>query len=121
MRLPETPEAALAETDRAAAWLRTRYPEVPTALNSSQTGYLAFWTCVLTLPLPANMGFHQLTDRKHSHRWPQHVDDLLEDMGLAVMRSGGNGLTWPFKVIDLKEIAHLKEERDAKRPARNAA
>ncbi|OJT15472.1 hypothetical protein TRAPUB_7343 [Trametes pubescens] len=97
MRLPETPEAALAETDRAAAWLRTRYPEVPTALNSSQTGYLAFWT------------------------WPQHVDDLLEDMGLAVMRSGGNGLTWPFKVIDLKEIAHLKEERDAKRPARNAA
>ncbi|EIW61544.1 FAD/NAD-P-binding domain-containing protein [Trametes versicolor FP-101664 SS1] len=96
MRLPETPEAALAETDRAAAWLRTRYPEVPTALNSSHTGYLAFWT------------------------WPQHVDDLLEDMGLAVMRSGGNGLTWPFKVIDLKEIAHLKEERDAKRSTRDA-
>ncbi|KAL1940037.1 hypothetical protein VTO73DRAFT_9372 [Trametes versicolor] len=96
MRLPETPEAALAEADRAAAWLRTRYPQVPTALNSSHTGYLAFWT------------------------WPQHVDDLLEDMGLAVMRSGGNGLTWPFKVIDLKEIAHLKEERDVKRSARNA-
>lgn len=60
------------------------------------------------------------TDCKYSYRWPQHVDDLLEDMGLAVMRSGGNGLTWPFKVIDLKEIAHLKEERDAKRSVRNA-
>lgn len=37
-----------------------------------------------------------------------------------MMRSGGNGLTWPFKVIDLKEIAHLKEERDAKRSTRGA-
>ena len=31
------------------------------------------------------------------------------------MRSGGNWFTWPFKVIDLKEIQFLKEERDAKR------
>ena len=49
------------------------------------------------------------------YRWPQHVDDLLEDMGLPIMRSGGNALTWPFKVVDLKEISTLKEERDAKR------
>ena len=34
-------------------------------------------------------------------------------MGLPVMRSGGNALTWPFKVIDIKEIKYLKEERDA--------
>ncbi|CDO75211.1 hypothetical protein BN946_scf184794.g18 [Trametes cinnabarina] len=91
MRIPQTPEDALKETERAAAWLKRRYPEVPTALNASLTGYLAFWS------------------------WPQHADDLLEDMRLPVMRGGGNGLTWPFQVVDLKEIEHLKEERDAKR------
>ncbi|KAH9899419.1 FAD/NAD-P-binding domain-containing protein [Cubamyces lactineus] len=91
MRLPKTQEAAFAETERAAAWLKQRYPEIPTALNTSHTGYLAFWT------------------------WPQHVDDLLDDMELPSMRSGGNGLTWPFKVIDLNEIKYLKEERDTKR------
>jgi dimethylaniline monooxygenase (N-oxide forming) len=49
------------------------------------------------------------------HSWPQFVDDLLEDMGVPAMRSGGNWLTWPFKVIDLHEISTLKEERDANR------
>lgn len=48
-------------------------------------------------------------------RAPQHADDLLEDMGLRVIRSGGNWLTWPFQVVDLSEIRTLKEERDAKR------
>ena len=43
------------------------------------------------------------------------VDDLLEDMHLRSMRSGGNWLTWPFKVIDLQEIVNLGEERRAKR------
>ena len=45
------------------------------------------------------------------------MDTLLEDMGLPIMRSGGNWLTWPFKVNDLREIARLKEERDAQRAA----
>lgn len=39
------------------------------------------------------------------------ADGLLEDMQLRTMRSGGNTLTWPFKVIDLEEIRYLKEER----------
>ncbi|KAI0758131.1 FAD/NAD(P)-binding domain-containing protein [Fomes fomentarius] len=91
MRIPATPEAALAETERHAAWLRQRYPQIPTALRGSHMSYLAFWS------------------------WPQHVDDLLEDMGLLIMRSGGNALTWPFQVVDLKEIQNLKEERDARR------
>ena len=46
MRLPKTPEAAFAETEREAAWLKQRYPEIPTALNASLTGDLAFWTYV---------------------------------------------------------------------------
>lgn len=36
-------------------------------------------------------------------------------MGLKVMRSGGNWLTWPFRVVRTKELAGLKEERDARR------
>ncbi|KAI0047566.1 hypothetical protein FA95DRAFT_1662704, partial [Auriscalpium vulgare] len=48
-------------------------------------------------------------------RWPQWIDGLLEDMGLRTRRSGGNFLTWPFKVVRVQEIATLKEERDARR------
>lgn len=48
-------------------------------------------------------------------RWPQVVDEILEDLELPSLRSGGNWFTWPFKVIDLTEIATLREERDAKR------
>jgi dimethylaniline monooxygenase (N-oxide forming) len=43
------------------------------------------------------------------------VDDLLDDMELPSMRSGGNWLTWPFRVISVDEIATLGEERRAKR------
>ncbi|KAH9854923.1 FAD/NAD-P-binding domain-containing protein [Lenzites betulinus] len=97
MRIPQTPEAAFAATEREAAWLKRRYPEIPTALYPSRASYLAFWT------------------------WPQHADDLLEDLGLPIMRGGGNALTWPFKVIQLEEIRDLKEERDEARRAANAA
>jgi dimethylaniline monooxygenase (N-oxide forming) len=51
------------------------------------------------------------------HSWPQAVDELLEDMGFKTIRSGGNWLTWPFKVIDLEEISKLKEEREENRYA----
>ena len=39
------------------------------------------------------------------------MDELLRDMHLRAWRSGGNWLTWPFKVIDLSQIATLGEER----------
>ena len=42
--LPKTPEAALKHAKRDAAWLRTRYPEIPTAVWGSHTSYLAFWS-----------------------------------------------------------------------------
>lgn len=54
------------------------------------------------------------------YRWPQIVDEILEDLELPSLRSGGNWLTWPFKVIDLTEIATLREERDAKRLQRSS-
>ncbi|KAI1795062.1 FAD/NAD(P)-binding domain-containing protein [Ganoderma leucocontextum] len=91
MRLPATPEAALEETERQSAWLRHRYPQVSPTANSSHTSNIGFWG------------------------WPQVADDLLEDMGLEAMRSGGSWLTWPFRVVQIKEIAGLKEERDARR------
>lgn len=56
--------------------------------NESYSSNLAFWT------------------------WPQVIDEMLSDMGLKVYRSGGSWFTWPFKVIELKEIEKLKEERD---------
>jgi len=49
------------------------------------------------------------------YSWPQAVDDLLEDMELPIHRSGGNWFTWPFKVIEPKEISSLGEERRKKR------
>ncbi|KAF9078184.1 hypothetical protein BDP27DRAFT_1413103 [Rhodocollybia butyracea] len=91
LKLPSSPEEALAHADRNSAWLRKRYPGTLLWANESYSSNLAFWT------------------------WPQTIDELLKDMGLATYRSGGNWLTWPFKVIELTEIEHLKEERDAMR------
>ncbi|TEB27449.1 FAD/NAD(P)-binding domain-containing protein [Coprinellus micaceus] len=45
--------------------------------------------------------------------WPQAADDLLDDMHLPTRRSGGNWLTWPFKLIETKELSKLTEERRA--------
>ncbi|KAG6840188.1 hypothetical protein C0991_008352 [Blastosporella zonata] len=91
MRLPSSAEEALVSAERNSAWLRKRFPDMLLWVNESYSSNLAFWT------------------------WPQLVDELLEDMYLPSMRSGGNWLTWPFKVIDLKEIVNLGEERQSKR------
>lgn len=91
MRLPSSPEEALKHADRNAKWMRKRYPDQLLLVNESHSSTVCFLA------------------------WPQYIDELLEDMGLRSMRSGGNWLTWAFKVIDVQEIATLKEERDAQR------
>ncbi|KAJ6620258.1 FAD/NAD-P-binding domain-containing protein [Mycena sp. CBHHK59/15] len=91
MKLPKTPEEALKHTERDAMWLRKRHPDLNLSLNEACTSYSVFWT------------------------WPQHSDELLEDMYLPSMRSGGNWFTWPFKVISIDELATLHEEREANR------
>ncbi|KAI0302909.1 FAD/NAD-P-binding domain-containing protein [Multifurca ochricompacta] len=91
LRLPKTVEEARASAEVDAAWVRRRYPHVLNWFGESNTTAVWFWT------------------------WPQFVDDLLEDMGVPSMRSGGNWLTWLFKAVDLDEIIDLKAERDAKR------
>ncbi|OBZ73499.1 hypothetical protein A0H81_06151 [Grifola frondosa] len=96
MRLPPTVEDACADAERSAAWIRQRNP----------TCYCRTLTVLLCHSAPLTFPFF---------RWPQAVDDLLEEMGLQIMRSGGSWLTWPFKVIEVREISTLKEERDAKR------
>ncbi|KAJ3575500.1 hypothetical protein NP233_g1053 [Leucocoprinus birnbaumii] len=91
MNLPSSAEEAIAEAERSAAWMKKRYPTMDSWVNASYMGSLDFWN------------------------WPQAVDDLLEDMRLPIHRSGGSWLTWPLKVIDLKEIASLGDERRVKR------
>ncbi|TFY62439.1 hypothetical protein EVJ58_g3861 [Rhodofomes roseus] len=93
LQLPLTAEEAMASAAYNAAWLRRRYPNIHMSANDSVSSDFALWC------------------------WPQILDTLLEDMQLPIMRSGGNALTWPFQVIDVKEIAHLKEEREALRNA----
>ncbi len=56
-----------------------------------------------------------LVDLLFLFSWCQHVDTLLMDMRLPHMRSGGNWFTWPFQVIEQKEIATLGEERRVRR------
>lgn len=111
MRLPSSIETALAHTERNSAWLRKRFPDMLLWTNESYSSNLAFWTYVAEL-LRAYYTHLLLSP---SFSWPQAVDELLEDMYLPSMRSGGNWLTWPFKVIDLKEIVNLGEERRLKR------
>ncbi|KAI6046405.1 FAD/NAD(P)-binding domain-containing protein [Pisolithus marmoratus] len=91
MRLPSSPEEAEKIAGKNAAWMRRRFPEMLLWVNESYSSDLAFWS------------------------WPQAMDELLEDMGVPIMRSGGNWLTWPFKVITPAEIKNLREERRAKR------
>ncbi|KAF9240381.1 FAD/NAD(P)-binding domain-containing protein [Melanogaster broomeanus] len=93
MRLPSTVEEALAETDRKAAWMRKRFPDMLLWINESYSSGLAFWS------------------------WPQAIDELLDDMEVPSMRTGGNWLTWPLRVISLDEIASLGKERRIKREA----
>lgn len=93
MRLPSSPEEATKLSGKNAAWMRRRFPEMLLWVNESYSSDLAFWS------------------------WPQAMDDLLEDMGVPIMRSGGSWLTWPFKIITPAEIKNLREERRAKREA----
>lgn len=93
MRLPSSPEDALIHAERNGAWMRQRFPESLLWVNEAYSSSLAFWS------------------------WPQAMDELLDDMGLPSMRSGGNWLTWPFKVISPAEIKELGKERHAKREA----
>lgn len=51
------------------------------------------------------------------YRWPQAADEILEDMHVRSLRSRGNWLTWPFRVIDLSELSMLGAERRAVREA----
>ncbi|TFK17634.1 FAD/NAD(P)-binding domain-containing protein [Coprinopsis marcescibilis] len=91
MRIPESAEEALALSQKQSAWMRLRYPGMIAWVNESYSGSLDFWT------------------------WPQAADELLEDMYLPTQRSRGNWLTWPFKVIEIKELATLSDERRAMR------
>ncbi|KAJ7158254.1 FAD/NAD-P-binding domain-containing protein [Mycena crocata] len=91
MNIPKTSGAAYEYTERNAAWIRKRYPDALLRVNESYSGDIVFYA------------------------WPQYTDQLLDEMGLRNMRSGGNWLTWPFRVIDIKEISTLAEERKAKR------
>ncbi|KDR77612.1 hypothetical protein GALMADRAFT_245759 [Galerina marginata CBS 339.88] len=87
MRLPSSPKEAIADAEIRSAWMRRRYPNMLSWVNESYSCTLDFWT------------------------WPQAADELLEDMYVPSMRSGGNWLTWAFRVIDLKELSTLHEER----------
>lgn len=112
LRIPSSVDEAMRITKRNSAWLRKRYPGMLAEINESYSSDLAFWRHVLICSSSVSL---KLTHRLPGVSWPQAVDDLLNDMGLPNMRSGGNWSTWPFKVIDLKEIEHLKEERTKKR------
>lgn len=54
-----------------------------------------------------------LTEMMHS--WPQYADELLEDMELPALRSGGSWFTWAFKPMNIHELDTLHEERRANR------
>ncbi|KAJ3726854.1 FAD/NAD(P)-binding domain-containing protein [Lentinula raphanica] len=91
LQLPKTVEEAIESSKRNAAWMQQRHPGASSWINPSYSSNLAFWP------------------------WPQAMDDLLRDMGLKTGRSGGNWLTWPFKVIKIEEISTLREERLSRR------
>lgn len=111
LRIPDSVEGAIEEAERSAMWMKTRYPNMESWVNASYMGSLDFWTWVHS----TSWFFGYCISLYTWYSWPQAVDDLLEDMELPVHRSGGNWLTWPFKVIEPKEISSLGDERREKR------
>lgn len=111
MVLPSSPEEALASAEYDSAWLRKRHPNTLLSINESCSSFSAFWTYETSFILSIGLNFLKFPFT----RWPQYCDKLLEDMYLPSMRSGGNWLTWPFKVIDVEELATLGKEREANR------
>ncbi|KAF6749420.1 hypothetical protein DFP72DRAFT_819004 [Ephemerocybe angulata] len=95
MRLPDSPEDATRLTLREFAWSRRRYPEYTGWQNPSVTSTTPFFCAI------------------------QAADEMLEDMYLPSMRSGGNWLTWLFKPISIDELGTLGEERSRKRGETN--
>ncbi|TFK38930.1 hypothetical protein BDQ12DRAFT_735153 [Crucibulum laeve] len=96
MRLPSTMEQALVQAERNSMWMKRRFPGAGSYINQSYGSSLPYFS------------------------WPQAMDELLEDMYMPSMRSGGNWFTWPFKVISVDELASLTEERRAKRNGASA-
>ena len=56
-----------------------------------------------------------LQSNLHFDSYAQAADDLLEDMRLPIIRSGGNWFNWVFKTINISELASLTQERAEKR------
>ncbi|KAF5315243.1 hypothetical protein D9619_007506 [Psilocybe cf. subviscida] len=91
MKLPDSPQEAITQAEQSSLWMKVRYPDALAWVNESYSGSLDFFT------------------------WPQAADELLDDMHLPTLRSGGNWFNWIFKPIDLKEIENLAEERRERR------
>ncbi|TDL14979.1 FAD/NAD-P-binding domain-containing protein, partial [Rickenella mellea] len=91
LKLPSSAEEALAHSARHAAWIRKRYPGMLKWMSESHSSEIAFWS------------------------WAQAADELLEDMSVPIMRTGGNWLTFPFKVVSTAEIENLGAERASNR------
>jgi hypothetical protein len=89
------------------------YPEMDVRKQLERRRFLdvSFFIPNLAVGTPLSPWAHMYHDLFHDS-WPQFVDDLLEDIGVRAMRSGGNWLSWPFKVINVDEISTLKAERD---------
>ncbi|KAH7924190.1 FAD/NAD(P)-binding domain-containing protein [Leucogyrophana mollusca] len=92
LRIP-SPEEAAAQCERETEWMNIRYPGILNWANESFSTRINFWD------------------------YPQLVDDLLEEMSLPIMRTGGNWFTWPFIPLSTQEFKTLGAERAELRSA----
>jgi len=83
----------MAHAERNAAWLRLCYPAVRPCTNDSVQCDIVYFD-----------GY-------------QFEDDLLEDMGLPIIRGGGNWANWLFKIHESSQLTTIGEERRANRAA----
>ena len=110
IRLPSLVEEVIAEGEKHLTWMKALYPDMLSCVVTIQT-WISGGKFGRNLALLVVVSF--LTQILFS--WPQAADELLEDMYLPIMRNGGSWLNRVLKVIDLKEITTLGEERRAMR------
>ncbi len=103
MRLPSSPEEAIAEGERASVWMRRRYPNMISWINESYSTGLDFWTYV-SCSLTPKSGLHYVV-------LTGEIDKVAPSGG---RNAGGHECSWRTK---WRKLAHMAIP--CRRPQRN--
>ena len=90
MRLPSTVEQALADTERKAAWIRKRYPDMLLWVNESYSSGIAFWSCV-SIPFLFHFCTRAELARQGGHKHWMNCWTIWSSRACGLVETGSRG------------------------------